>query len=226
MSSRTMARWLAVALLMVWMTPVGAAAQGAGNGQQAEGEGAGNGQQAASEGPMARKVQRAADREARAAKRDERKAKFNDKKAPARVMWWNEVGIVKELALSDDVRKQFDEVFEGSHKMGSARSEVLRSQGDYNAALKKGDWKAAEGHLAEWASQTAMPIEEQGKLKLTILGKLSAEQREKLTTKYASIIPSKWVPRPQWGPRQRGGPSRGSTGTAGKGGKAAKAAAE
>ncbi len=119
----------------------------------------------------------------------------------AQLMWWNESGIVEELGLSEKMRGEFDTYFEASKSDKADRDALKNTKRKYYDALKQGNWSNGEKALAKWVELVIQPVDSVGKLKLKVLASLNDEQREKLATKFSSIIVTKWDPRRRWGPR-------------------------
>lgn len=163
--------------------------------------------------PAARPYEKIQAAEARrAAQRKERNGRISDRRASlgntdpsaasgAQVMWWNESGIVEQLGLSDKMRGEFDAYFEASKSEKADRSALKNTKRKYYDALKQGDWSEGEKALAKWVELVTQPVDSVGKLKLKVLASLNDGQREKLATKFSSIIVTKWTPRRRWGPR-------------------------
>jgi hypothetical protein len=199
MSVESISRYLAAILLAIWLVPAGMAAADEEAVEEPAAAAAPRGRAQRQPNPKGKE-----NREVREAQREARKASARKTKGEPRIMWWNEAGIVEALGLSDSLREQFDAALKESDDEQVEGGAQNRAKRDFADALKAGDWAGAQTRLDDWVRTAGQPIASQGKLKLAVLSKLTAAQREKIVSDYASIMITRWFPRPRWTPRPRG----------------------
>jgi hypothetical protein len=122
----------------------------------------------------------------------ERAAKGRQKAVEA--MWWNEPEIVSHLSLSEEQRQNMDGQYRTYLDTGPPRRDSIGREA-FAEALAAGDWNGARARLDEMAKAAAVPLREQGELKIRLLSQLSKEQHQRLVEKYPQLLRRPWVTR-------------------------------